>query len=170
MGSEMCIRDRYIGAAVFSNPVVRSQVTGVLFFKQRNYLELQAFLEEHSARLPNKSDLERIYRLATAAPFSFLYVNLKASDVNDMFFIGFSQRIRVNIAPDQMEADPYSNRRRDPVMGPVHAQYAQPAEAVVMKPGARSAQMRQPPSDAYATPHALQKQGKPLRQGRLSGL
>ena len=29
------------------NPAVRSQVTGVLFFKQRNYLELQAFLEEH---------------------------------------------------------------------------------------------------------------------------
>ena len=47
------------------NPVVRSQVTGVLFFKQRNYLELQAFLEEHSAMLPSRDDLERIYRVAT---------------------------------------------------------------------------------------------------------
>ena len=120
--------------------------------------------------LPDKSDLERIYRVATAEPFSFLYVDLRATDVNDMFFIGFSKRIRVNIAPDQMEADPYSNQRRDPVIGPTRGQYAQPAEAVVMKPGTRSAQMRQPPSDAHAGPHALQKQGKPLRQGRLSGL
>ena len=39
------------------NPVVCSQVTGVLFFKQRNYLELQAFLEEHSAMLPSWDDL-----------------------------------------------------------------------------------------------------------------
>ena len=120
--------------------------------------------------LPDKSDLERIYRVATAEAFSFLYVDLRATDVNDMFFIGFSKRIRVNIAPDQMEADPYSNQRRDPIIGPTRGQYAQPAEAVVMKPGTRSAQMRQPPSDAHAGPHALQKQGKPLRQGRLSGL
>ena len=34
------------------NPVVRSQVTGVLIFKQRSYLELQAVLEEHSAMRP----------------------------------------------------------------------------------------------------------------------
>ena len=33
------------------NPVVRSQVTGVLFFKQRNYLELQAFLEDHKSNI-----------------------------------------------------------------------------------------------------------------------
>ena len=120
--------------------------------------------------LPIKDDLERICRLATREPYQFSYVNLRTTDVNDMFFIGFSKRIRVNIAPDQMEADPYSNQRRDPVLGPTRGQFAQPAEAVVMKPGTRSAQMRQPPSDAHAGPHALQKQGKPLRQGRLSGL
>ena len=120
--------------------------------------------------LPDKSDLECSYPVATAEPFSFLYVDLRATDVNDMFFIGFSKRIRVNIAPDQMEADPYSNQRRDPIIGPTRGQYAQPAEAVVMKLGARSAPMRQPPSDAHAGPHALQKQGKSLRQGRLSGL
>ena len=55
------------------NPVVRSQVTGVLFIKQRNYLELQAFLEEHSAMLPSRDDLEHIYRVATAEPLSFLW-------------------------------------------------------------------------------------------------
>ena len=64
---------------------MRSQVTGVLFFKQRNYLELQAFLEEHSAVIPDENDLERIYRLATEEPYQFLYVDLRATDVNDMF-------------------------------------------------------------------------------------
>ena len=81
------------------NPVVRSQLTGVLFFKQRNYGELQGaggFLEEVGGALPNKDDLDRIYRLATAEPYQFLLVNLRATDVNDMFFIGFSKRIRVN--------------------------------------------------------------------------
>ena len=67
------------------NPVVRSQVTGVLFFRQRNYLELQAFLEEHGAMLPDRNDLERIYRLATDEPYQLLYVNLRATDVSDMF-------------------------------------------------------------------------------------
>ena len=43
------------------NPVVRSQVTGVLFFSQRNSLELSAFLEEYGGSLPNKDDWERIY-------------------------------------------------------------------------------------------------------------
>ena len=42
--------------------------------------------------LPYRNDLERIYRLATDEPYQFLYVNLRATDVNDMFFIGFSKR------------------------------------------------------------------------------
>ena len=46
--------------------------------------------------LPSKDDLESSYRLATEEPYQFLYVNLRATDVNDMFFIGFSKRIRVN--------------------------------------------------------------------------
>ena len=151
------------------NPVVRSQVTGVLFFKQRNYLELQAFLEEHSAMLPSRDDLERIYRVATAEPYQFLYVDLRASSVNDMFFIGFSQRIRVNIASPEMEADPFSNQTRDPVIGPTKGEYGQPAETTVMKPGTREQRLRFAPRPADATPHQLQKQGT-LRTGRPSGL
>ncbi len=51
------------------NPIIRAQATALFFFRQRNYLELQAFLEEYSAALPSKEDLERIYRLATAEPY-----------------------------------------------------------------------------------------------------
>ena len=122
--------------------------------------------------LPNREDLERIYRVATAEPFQFLYVDLRASNVNDMFFIGFSKRIRVNIAPEEMEADPFSTQRRDPVLGPMSGHYAQPAEAVVARPGykERSGAMFSAPRPAEATLHALQKQGQPLRTGRPSGL
>ena len=79
-------------------PVVRAQLTGILYFRQRNSLELLSFLEEYSAMLPSKDDMERIYRIATQEPYSFLFVNLKAQDVNDMFFVGFRQRIRINPA------------------------------------------------------------------------
>ena len=81
--------------------------------------------------LPDRNDLERIYRLATEEPYQFLYVNLRAADVNDMFFIGFSKRIRDGSR--EMEAGPYNDRIRDKPLGPVQGDLAKPAEAVVMK-------------------------------------
>ena len=139
-----------------------------LFFKQRNYLELQAFLEEHSAMLPDKHDLERIYRLATEEPYQFLYVDLRATNVNDMFFIGFSRRIRVNTSSSQMEADPYSTRTRDKPAGPVQGDLARPAEAVVMK--RHESQPQQYGRErANATPAQLQRQGI-LRKAVPSGI
>ena len=115
--------------------------------------------------LPSREDLERTYRVATDQPFQFLYVDLRASDVNEMFFIGFSQRIRVNVAPLEMEADPFSTQRRDPVLGPTRGEYNQPAEAIVMK---RQKALRLPAERANPTPHSLQKQG-PLRATAPSG-
>ena len=148
------------------NPVVRSQVTGVLFSEQRNYLKLQAFLEEHSAMLPSRDDLERIYRIVTEEPYQVLYADLRASDVNDMFFVGFPQRIRINPVKEEMESDPFSNRTRDPVRGPVQGNLPQPAETVVMKN--RSAQPRFGREFTNATPHQLERQGM-LRKTVPSG-
>ena len=81
------------------NPIVRVQATALFIFRQKAFMELQAFLEENSATV-GKDVLERVYRLATmeSGPFQFLYVNLKTTDVNEMFFIGFQQRIRVTSA------------------------------------------------------------------------
>ena len=77
------------------NPIVRAQATALFVFKQKAFLELQAFLEENSATV-GKDILEKVYRLATSEPFQFLYVNLEAgSDLNNMFFIGFKQRILI---------------------------------------------------------------------------
>ena len=69
--------------------------------------------------LPEKNDLEWIYRLATDEPYQFLYVDLRATNVNEMFYIGFSKRIRVNTGLREMEADPYSTHTRDKPAGPV---------------------------------------------------
>ena len=118
--------------------------------------------------LPDKHDLERIYRLATEEPYQFLYVDLRATDVNEMFFIGFSKRIRVNTSFNQMEADPYSTRTRDKPVGPVQGDLAKPAEAVVMK--RHEAQPRQYGRErANATPFQLQQQGI-LRKAVPSGI
>ena len=125
-------------------------------------------MEEYGGSLPNKDDLERIYRLATAEPYQFSYVNLRATDVNDMFYIGFSKRIRVNTGSKEMEADPYSNRTRDKPSGPVQGDLAKPAEAVVMK--RHEAQPRQYGRErGNATPAQLQQQGI-LRKAVPSGI
>ena len=73
---------------------MRAQATALFVFRQKAFLELQSFLEENSATV-GKDILEQVYRLATSQPFQFLYVNLKTTDVNEMFYIGFQQRIRV---------------------------------------------------------------------------
>ena len=59
---------------------------------------MQAFLEENGGILPDRHDMERIYRIATehSGPYQFLYVDLRSTDPNNTFFIGFSQRIRVD--------------------------------------------------------------------------
>ena len=118
--------------------------------------------------LPDKHDLERIYRLATEEPYQFLYVDLRATDVNEMFFIGFSKRIRVNTSFNQMEADPFSTRTRDKPLGPAQGDLAKPAEAVVMK--RHESQPKQYGRErANATPAQLQRQGI-LRKAVPSGI
>ncbi len=106
--------------------------------------------------MPSRDDLERIYRIATAEPFQFLYVDLRATNINEAFYIGFSKRICIHSVNDEMESDPFSNRTRDPVRGPVQGNLPQPAETVVMKQ--RGAQPRYGRESAIATPHQLQTQ------------
>ena len=79
------------------NPIVRAQCTAIFMFRQKAFFELQNFLEENSATV-GKDILEKVYRIATAQPYQFLYIDLRATDPNEMFFIGFQQRIRVSDA------------------------------------------------------------------------
>ena len=76
------------------NPIIRAQATALFIFRQKAFLELANFPEENYATV-GKDVLEKVYRIATAQPYQFLYVDLRQTDVNEMFYIGFQQRIRV---------------------------------------------------------------------------
>jgi hypothetical protein len=64
-------------------------------FRLRNNKDIEAFVDECSA-IHDKKTLLEIYQIATAQPFSFLYVKLNAKTVDDMFYINFEKRIEIN--------------------------------------------------------------------------
>ena len=66
----------------------------LFIYKLRNYRDLETFIEEVSAVVDKKTLLE-IYNMATSEPYSFLYVNLRAKNKNDMFWIKFNKRIEI---------------------------------------------------------------------------
>jgi hypothetical protein len=76
--------------------LVRTNFCSLIFFRLRNYKELEALIEEFSALLPKETMLE-IYQAATKKQFDFLYINLMAHDPQDMFFRNFD----VRLAPEQ---------------------------------------------------------------------
>ncbi len=55
------------------------------FYRLRNNRELESFLEDVSV-LSSKKELLSIYKVATEDEYSFLYVNLAARNVSEMFF------------------------------------------------------------------------------------
>ena len=76
------------------HPIIRVNATSLIVYRLRNYKELEAFLEEISG-LITKKELNEIYNLATKEEYSFLYVNLTAKNVNNMFYVNFKQRIQI---------------------------------------------------------------------------
>ena len=73
-------------------PIIRVNATFLVVYRLRNSKDLETFLEELSAMLPRKELIE-IYQLATKDPYSFLYINLVAETLNDMFYITFKNNI-----------------------------------------------------------------------------
>lgn len=77
-------------------PIIRLNASSLYVFRLKNQRELESFLEETSA-LVDKDTLRQIYDTAiNSQPYSFLYVNLSAQNVNDMFMVRFEQKILVN--------------------------------------------------------------------------
>jgi hypothetical protein len=72
--------------------IIRVNATFLCVYRLRNQKDLDAFLEEVSGAVGRKELLE-IYNLATKEPYSFLYINLLSSKINDMFYINFNQQI-----------------------------------------------------------------------------
>ena len=69
-------------------PIIRVNDTFLIVYRLRNSKDLETFLEELSAMLPRKELIE-LYQLATKEPYSFLYINLVAKTLNNMFYINF---------------------------------------------------------------------------------
>ena len=76
------------------NPVCRVNADSLYVFKLRNFQDLEMLVTELSALLGDKKEMLNVYKRAVEhAPYSFLFVNLKSQDPNNMFFINFQHRI-----------------------------------------------------------------------------
>ena len=75
-------------------PIIRVNATELYIYRLRNYKDLETFIDEVSA-VTDKKTLMQIYTLATSEPYSFLYVNLRAKKVSEMFPIRFDKKIEI---------------------------------------------------------------------------
>ena len=76
------------------HPIIRVNATSLIVYRLRNNRELGSFLEEVSG-LSSKKELLSIYKVATEDAYSFLYVNLAARNIGEMFFKNFTGRIEL---------------------------------------------------------------------------
>jgi hypothetical protein len=71
--------------------IIRVNATNLYIFRLRNAGDLEAWIEECSAITEKKTLLE-LYHIATAEPYSFLFIKLNAKKVNDMFYVRFDKK------------------------------------------------------------------------------
>ena len=76
-------------------PIIRKNATAMFIFRLRNHGDVEAIVDELSA-LTDKKTIQRIYSIATGEPHNFLYINLMSHDINNMFYVNFQKRIRIN--------------------------------------------------------------------------
>jgi hypothetical protein len=77
------------------HPIIRVNATELYVYRLRNNKDLETFLDEVSGSI-NKKTLLDIYRLATKDPYSFLFCNLVAKKVEDMFYQNFNHKIVIS--------------------------------------------------------------------------
>ena len=80
--------------------LLRVNAQALIVFRLRNKLELDAIIEELSA-VHDKKPLMEMYAMATYEPYSFWYINLATSKVEDMFWLRFESRMIPATAPSQ---------------------------------------------------------------------
>lgn len=75
-------------------PIIRINASFLIVFKLRNQQELDTLLNENSA-LVDKNTMLKIYKKATDEKYNFLYIDLMAGHVNDMFYYNFTQKFKL---------------------------------------------------------------------------
>ena len=76
------------------HPIIRVNATALIVYRLRNYKEQEAMIEE-VAGLVTKKELLEIYKYATEDEYSFLYINLVAKNIHNMFYKSFQQVIQL---------------------------------------------------------------------------
>ena len=74
-------------------PIIRANATELYVYRLRKYKDLETFVEVSA--ISDKATILQIYRMATAEPYSFPYVNLRAKKKNDVFHIRFDKRMEI---------------------------------------------------------------------------
>ena len=77
-----------------ANPIIRVNATELYVYRLRNTKDLETFVEEVSA-VYDKKTLLALHNAATEEPFSFLYVQLCATNEEDMFYKRFDHKLLV---------------------------------------------------------------------------
>ena len=92
------VRGRHYGISSISSvqryrvlsPIIRTNATALIILKLRNVKELEALTEENSAVVP-RDRFRELYEEATSQPYGFLYINLVAKNVDEMFWSNFDR-------------------------------------------------------------------------------
>jgi hypothetical protein len=100
--SSLFIRGRHANISTFVltqryralDPAIRINATALFFFRSRNGKDLEAMIEENSA-LAHRRDIDQLYRKATAKQYGFLYIDLQAKDLDNMFYASFDSLLRL---------------------------------------------------------------------------
>ena len=101
--NSLYVRGRHVNCSVIVSTqvykaldtVIRKNFTHIFVYRLRNYSDLEGLVDELSA-LTDKKTIIEIYKMATTEPYSFLYINLMAKKLNDIFRIRFDKKIEIN--------------------------------------------------------------------------
>ena len=78
------------------SPTVRVNCTAILAGRLRNQSDLlEGLIYEYSA-LVSKEKLYAAYQQAVSIPYNFLYINLLATSIDNMFYSGFTKRFKMS--------------------------------------------------------------------------
>ena len=72
--------------------IIRVNATNLYVFRLRNAGDLEAWVDEVSA-ITDKKTLLQLYHMATAEPYSFLFIKLNAKRVNEMFYMRYDKQL-----------------------------------------------------------------------------
>jgi hypothetical protein len=74
--------------------IIRCNLSAIIIFRLKTLAELTMVLNEFSALIDKKLLLE-IYNKCTAEKFNFLYININAPNIHEMFYKNFTHKIEI---------------------------------------------------------------------------